>query len=226
MKKVKAGDILTTHLNDKYYLVKIIEVDEDNDIYHISMFGPFDTLPENTEENREKVFSLHVPVTNLKLEKVLGNVPVTGEELKAYNEFLKITNFKKYVENNNLKVEDIANDANEQFRLGNEKYEEGNFKDAIFHYSNALNIYPGFSEAADNRGLSRMAMGELNEALKDFEFSIMVNPDSHIAYFCMGECYYHLGDLDKAKEYLEKSLEIKPDDEITLEFLTKLDNSK
>lgn len=225
MKKVKAGDILTSYLNEKHYLVKIIEVDEDNDIYHISMYGPFDSTPENKPENFENVFSLHVPVTNLKLEKVLGNVPVTGEELKAYNEFLKITNFKKYVEINNLKVEDIANDANEQFRIGNEKYEEGNFNDAIYYYSNALNIYPGFSEAADNRGLSRMAIGELNEAIKDFEFSIMINPDSHVAYFCIGECYYHLGDMQKAKEYLEKSLDIKPDDEITLEFLTKLENS-
>lgn len=223
MKKIKTGDILTSYTNDKYYLVKVIDIDEENDIYHISMYGPFDEVPKNTAENREIIFSLHVPVTNLKIETVLGNVDVTGEELKAYNEFLKITNFKKYVEMNNLKVEDIANDANKEFALGNEEYEQGNFKDAIYHFSNALNTYPGFFEAADNRGLARMALGELNEAIKDFEFSTMINPESHISFFCIGECYFHLGEMEKAKESFGKALEIKPDDEVTEEFLSKIE---
>lgn len=224
MKKMKIGDISTTYTNEKYYLVKVIDIDEENNIFHVSMYGPFDSVPENTPKNREKVFALHLPIQDLKADNILGNMPVTGQELKGYSEFLKITNFKKYVEINNLKVEDIANEANAEFALGNEKYEQQNFKDAIYHFSNALNIYPGFFEAADNRGLSRMAMGELNEAIKDFEFSTMVNPDSHIAYSCIGECYYHLKDFKKSKEYFLKSQEVKPDDEVTIDFLGRLED--
>ena len=223
MKKLKAGDIFTSFTNEKYYVVKVIDIDEEFNVYHISMFGPFEKPPENTPKNREKIFALHLPVQDLKTDNVLGNIPPTGQEIKAYDEFLKITNFKKYIERNNFKVEDVANEANAEFALGNEKYEQANYKDAIYHFSNALNIYPGFFEAADNRGLSRMALGELPDAIKDFEFSTMVNPDSHISYSCIGECYYHLKDFKKSKEYFLKAQEVNPDDEVIIDFLGRLE---
>ncbi|MBN1779157.1 MAG: tetratricopeptide repeat protein [Candidatus Buchananbacteria bacterium] len=86
---------------------------------------------------------------------------------------------------------------------------------AIQKYTEAIEIYPNFWEALDNRGLTKMDFAQVDfnqnkEAILDFEKSLLINPQSFVALFSIGECYFRLGEYNKALAKLQECLKIDP----------------
>ncbi len=61
--------------------------------------------------------------------------------------------------------------------MGNEKREEGKYKEAIEHYNTALNLNPHLGEIYQNRAVVKMTLGRYNEAFADRRTSIRLNPE-------------------------------------------------
>ena len=64
-----------------------------------------------------------------------------------------------------------------------------------------------------------MDLGKWNDAIDTFIQSLQVNPDSMLAIFSIGECYFRLQNYPKAKEYFERAIEIDPSLPQLREFL-------
>ena len=69
---------------------------------------------------------------------------------------------------------------------------------------NAVDLFPLFYEAIDNRAFTYMELGKVAEALQDFETSLEVNPDGEAAFFSRGECLMKLGQLLAAEAVFQE----------------------
>jgi tetratricopeptide (TPR) repeat protein len=68
-------------------------------------------------------------------------------------------------------------DAEKYFNLGLSQFEIGEYDKAIESYTKTIALYPNYYAAYNNRGITKMEMGNLQAALKDFEESITIEPD-------------------------------------------------
>jgi len=55
--------------------------------------------------------------------------------------------------------------------------QQGNIADAIFHYQQAITLYPKFAKAHNNLGSALAGQGKLKEAIEYFENAININPN-------------------------------------------------
>lgn len=110
--------------------------------------------------------------------------------------------------------------ANDHYRracaLGNiEKRTE-----AIEEYSKAIDIFPLFYEAIDNRAFTYMELGDYVTALRGFEQSLRVNQEGRAAFFSRGECLMKLGMSDEAASISREGEERFPEDrDLSLRYL-------
>lgn len=61
--------------------------------------------------------------------------------------------------------------------MGNEKREEGRYREAIEHYNTALNLNPRLANIYQNRAAVNLALGKYKEAFADRRTSIRLNPE-------------------------------------------------
>jgi len=64
-------------------------------------------------------------------------------------------------------------------------------------------------------------IGRWEDAIEDFRSSLTVNPNTLLAEFSIGECYFRLGEYQKAKQQFEIARAISPHFAGTIEYLTK-----
>ena len=69
-----------------------------------------------------------------------------------------------------------------------------------------------------------MDLGLWTEAIKDFEISLSINPNSLLAEFSIGECYYKMSDFQKAKKHFQKAHEIDPTHDAPIKFLKMVED--
>ncbi|MBX3447000.1 MAG: tetratricopeptide repeat protein [Parvibaculaceae bacterium] len=73
-------------------------------------------------------------------------------------------------------------------------------------FEKAIRLKPRMAEIHHARGVSRVAAGEFNEALHDFDTAIDLDPEQRSAFNGRGRANYHLRRLDAARRDLEQSL--------------------
>lgn len=109
----------------------------------------------------------------------------------------------------NLKANDnLIQEANESFEKGYQLTDEGRYPEAIQAYSEAIKALPTYYEAIDNRGLLKMRMGNYEDAISDFELSIQVESQNHLAHAALGECCFYLKDYKRAYKEMQEALKI------------------
>ena len=91
---------------------------------------------------------------------------------------------------------------------GNEKYEAGNYEEAIEDFNRAIELDPEYSGAYYNRGNARKNMGEYEEAIEDFNRAIEHNAANIHAYQNRAELYIELGEYDDALDDAQTALEL------------------
>ena len=100
--------------------------------------------------------------------------------------------------------------------------EEKKHYEAIDAYTKAIDLFPQFFEAIDNRAFCKMDIGLWSDAIEDFKFSLQQNPNSLLAEFSIGECYFKMGDYLNAKQQFEKAHSIDPNHQAPKQFLDKI----
>ena len=218
-KIINEGDILYTKMDSKFQLCKILRIDEDTKTFHTLTYNPLDNLPKLNQIEKLDVFIWHAPIASFPKSTTLTNIPVKENELTGYYEYLRHTDFKRFVDETGEDLDTIINNAAQSYNDGNDLSSQGEYEKALTKYTEAINLFPLFHEALDNRGLTYMDLGQWDIAILDFKDSLGINPDSFLAVFSIGECYFRLKDFQKALEHFKQALEIEPENSIGKEWL-------
>lgn len=207
-----AGDVFYTTRDGKYNLYKLLI--DDNECYHILTYSSVDSLPSIEGIDNLSVFVYHSPFDKKAFTgaTLLANKPVTSKELVGYHTYLRQT------QDPNTYVAIANNYYKEGFRLTDEK----KHYEAIDAYSKAIDLFPQFFEAIDNRAFSKMDLNLWSDAIDDFKLSLQLNPNSLLAEFSIGECYFKAGDFQNAKRQFEIAHNIDPSQQAPIQFLHRV----
>ena len=210
---IRPGDTLIQQAGDRMWrVVRIIEVDEAPDggsTAHCLTYEPSYIKPTMASLPKLGIRVWHVPIlagSFLSGWERLGNQPITKDELRGFIEYLKHTNFQRYLLLTGQDAEKVVTKANGHYKKGNALGEQGKRNEAIDEYTAAVELFPLFYEAIDNRAFTYMELGKYEDALRDFELSLQVNPDGVSAFFSSGECLMKLGRLAEAEAIFEQGV--------------------
>ena len=203
---VEPGDIIVKQ-NDggSWDAVKILELDRFPDgspTAHCLTYQPMAGRPEPSSLQGLPVRIWHAPVAARSFAagwEWIANQAVTKQDLLGFIEYLKLTDFPRYIQVSGQDVNAIVGRANEHYQRAYELGTAGKRSEAVREYSAAIDLFPLFYEAIDNRAFTYMELGRIEEALADFEASLRVNPDGAAAFFSKGECLLKLGRLAEAE---------------------------
>ena len=77
------------------------------------------------------------------------------------------------------------------------------YKEAVKHYTRAIQLDPNQVSAYNNRGVTHRNLGDYNSAIDDYNRVIMLNANDAEAYSNRGLAYQHKGDYKEAIKDLE-----------------------
>lgn len=200
------GDVIAhQQQNGEWSVVKVLLIDilsDDTSTAHCLTYQNAISKPELSALHSLDVRAWHAPILASSFASgwvLVGNQAATKEELRGFIEYLKLTDFPRYIQFTGQDAKEIVRKANEHYQRAIELGDQQKQLDAIAEYSLAVDLFPLFFEAIDNRGFTYMEIGRYKDALADFELSLDINPDGFAAFFSKGECLMRLGDLDAAE---------------------------
>ena len=201
------GDVITQQSDSgKWRVLKILKVDTWPDGARTVHCLTYDD--SQLKVDLDSLKSLNVRVWHAPIDEkgflsgwsLVGNKKVSREELRGFLEYLKLTDFPRYVKESGIDVNMLVAEANEHYRRAIALGEAGDSSGAISEYGLAVDLFPLFYEAIDNRAFTYMDIGNYEAALQGFEDSLRVNPDGMTAYFSKGECLLRLGRMSEAEQ--------------------------
>lgn len=201
---VGPGDIIVQKDENGWTAIKILAVDPWPDgtaAAHCLTYKSVLAKPTIHSLGRAEVLVWHAPIDAGSFSRGwerLGNHAPSKEELDGFVEYLKLTDFPRYVAFTSQDSKEIVRKANEHYQRAYALGNQDKRLEAIAEYSKAVELFPLFYEAIDNRAFTFMELGKIREALSDFEQSLRVNPDGVAAFFSRGECLMKLGDFKAA----------------------------
>lgn len=107
-------------------------------------------------------------------------------------------------------VEDDPQVIDAWFSLGNVYYRQGDFAEALTHFSKALALKPDYDLALINMANAYRALGRDDEALAGYEHYLRVDPKNAWVQYQAGEIHLDRGATDRASEYFRQALAIDP----------------
>jgi tetratricopeptide (TPR) repeat protein len=215
---VAPGDLIARQEpSGSWRVIKILEVEALSDgtsIAHCLIYNDAQYKPTANSLGTLGVRVWHVPVSASSFGsgcERISKQAVSRNELAGFIEYLKLTDFPRYVAFTGQDLEDIVHRANEHYKRGCDLSDQERRAEAIAEYSQAVDLFPLFYEAIDNRAFTYMEQGDYNEALADFKLSLRVNPGGVAAFFSTGECLLRLGHAAQAEEIFEDGTTRFPD---------------
>ena len=210
---LKKGDVLAYRNANAWRTVWVLEVDpwpDGTSVAHCLSYQQLDEKPTVESLKHAEVLIWHSPIDADGVSQgseLIGNRQPAEDDLVGFAEYLKLTDFPRYLELMGQDGQEIVRQANAHYLRGNELCEQGRKEEGIAEYDAAVELFPLFFEAIDNRAFTRMELGNFQEALDDFEQSLQVNPDGEAAFFSKGECLMRLGELAAAEAIFAEGME-------------------
>jgi len=154
-------------------------------------------------------------------------------EIKQRTDSLGITDLDKAIAEYTETLKRNTNDASAKSKLASVYYirgltfaSKGEHIRAIEDYTTAINNEPNYPLALNKRGRANLEMGNHDQAIKDFEKLIQLNPNDDNAkqilagaYRTRGIAYDKKGAYNHAIPDFEMVLKLRPDDNTTRELL-------
>ena len=208
------GDIFYTNTNGKYNLYKLLVDDKEFECYHILTYKPVDKLPTDEEIDKLQILVYHSPFDKKAFKDAiyLAHKQIIANDLVGYHEYLRQTQDANY----------YVSIANSYYKTGLKLTDEKKHYEAIDSYSKAVDLFPQFFEAIDNRAFCKMDLALWTDAIEDFKLSLLQNPNSLLSEFSIGECYFKMGDFQNAKRQFEIAHNIDPNHKAPRQFLDKV----
>lgn len=202
--EVSAGDVITQKQDDgSWATILILLVDtwpNGSKAAHCRTFENSASKPDMKAVSRLAIRVGHAPIDAASFadwERV-GNRAVRDADLDGFKVYLKYTDFPRYLEFTGQDPDKIVSAANAHYKRGYALSDEGKRREAIAEYDKAVELFPLFYEAIDNRAFLHMELGDYRTALAGFEESLRVEPNGEAAFFSRAECHLRLGEFDQA----------------------------
>ena len=208
----KEGDYFYTVDEDEngekaYLISRCLKLDLENKIAHVTCYDDVMEVPQRSHILNMAPILYHAPIALDGFENpvVFFSKPVAPQELDGYREYLKHTDFERYLVETNQNMDDILEEAKKLFNKGNALSQAGDFKKAIPLFEKAYNIFPYLFEAVDNQAFCYMDLDDYENAIKCFQQSIQSNEHTFLTDFSIGECYLKMGDNDAAADWFTRA---------------------
>jgi tetratricopeptide (TPR) repeat protein len=101
-------------------------------------------------------------------------------------------------------------EANHHLHRGAIAINRRDYRHAITHFNEALELAPGFAEAYNQRAIAKYLLEEYEASIADCLRTVERMPIHFGAWAGMGHCHADLGRIAEAIEAYEKALEINP----------------
>lgn len=206
MKKMEAGDIIISKPGKNgWSAVKILAIDSwpsGDETFHCLSYCATAERPTPKSADGLEVSIYHAPIAggDFRLNwEVLCSPGVENDDLVGFIEYLKLTDFSRYVEMTGVNLTVLTEQALQHYKAACTLGDQELRAEAIAEYDKAIDLFPLFFEAIDNRAFTYMELGRFEEAILGFEDSLRVNPDGHAAFFSRGECMLKLEKYDDAE---------------------------
>jgi tetratricopeptide (TPR) repeat protein len=222
--RIREGDVFYDIIDGKYHAYQVLKIDDcgkNGQIHHLKMYKTLDKEPAESDIDTLEVFVWHAPFEPITGSTYLGHRDIKSTDLEGFHTYLRMTDFKRYVEETGKDIYGIISQAQEYYSKGNESANAKEYEDALTWFDKAIDEYPYFYEAIDNKAFTLMDLGRWNEAISTFKASLRVEPKNHAAVFSIGECHYKLGEYEEAVIHFKSALEINPGDQLSKEWLDK-----
>ncbi|MBN2151779.1 MAG: tetratricopeptide repeat protein [Candidatus Lokiarchaeota archaeon] len=220
----REGDLYYDLVDGKFYVYQILRIDSfanGEQIHHLKSYHPLDREPVEADIDGLEVFVWHSPFEPQLKSRYLGHRDLVPEDLEGFHVYLKMTDFKRYIKETRQDVDAVIKRAKQHFNEGNRLAEAGEFEEAMGWYDKAIDEFPYFYEAIDNKAFTLMDLARWNEAISCFEDSLKVEPRNVAAVFSIGECLFKLGEFEGAAARFRAALEIEPGHALSSEWLAK-----
>jgi len=206
----RAGDVLVRNTEGGWQAVKLLAVDkcpEGNQLAHCLCYAPLDNKPSAEGLQYAEVESRHtimdVETFDTGWEK-LAHVAPNQNELAGFAEYLKQTDFPRYITITGQNAREIVHQANDHYKRARQLVDEAKPFEAIAEFGKAIELFPLFYEALDHRGHTQMTLGNHRAALDDFVLSLWVHPNGMVALLAKGDCLMALGDHAAAEAIFQE----------------------
>ncbi|MCD6352844.1 MAG: tetratricopeptide repeat protein [Proteobacteria bacterium] len=108
-------------------------------------------------------------------------------------------------------VSKSPNDARAHNNLGIALAEQGEIREARFHFSEAMRLKPDHEDARNNLKYFLEQGGYFDKSISHYYEALKINPDDADAHYNLGLALAHKGNPDKAIKHLSEALRIRPD---------------
>jgi tetratricopeptide (TPR) repeat protein len=103
-----------------------------------------------------------------------------------------------------------STEANHHVCRGAKAIDRGDYQHAITHFDAALQIFPNFPEAYNQRALVKYLLERFDDSIADCKKAVELMPIHFGAWAGMGHCNAHQGRLIEAVDCYQKALSINP----------------
>jgi len=86
----------------------------------------------------------------------------------------------------------------------------GEYKKAIRHFDQAINLDPNYIDAYINKGIAFHEMGNVDEAISNYDIALEIEPENPVALNNKGYVFSKMKKYDEAIPYYNRALEIDP----------------
>ncbi|CAG9530613.1 unnamed protein product [Cercopithifilaria johnstoni] len=115
-------------------------------------------------------------------------------------------------DNKEITEEDMEK-ATEQRVLAVNAFNEGNYEEAVMHFTNAIKLNPGLAVLHAKRANALLKLNKPNGAIRDCDKAISLNADSAQSYKFRGRAHRLLGNFVEAHRDLAMACKLDYDDE-------------
>lgn len=107
-------------------------------------------------------------------------------------------------------IDEIPAEAIDAYANGVGLAYQGKDREAIDLFTEALTLYPNYANAANDRGFSKLVLGDLAGAAADFEAVLAAGQVNTSVLWNLGWTYYLLGEYDRAVLVNQQALNLNP----------------
>lgn len=214
MQQHSPGTVLKANIKAQTYLFLVLAVEEEKSTVHACIRGPVTGVFDYTNFRALPVMAMHSPFSyeafELAAAEVLGSIAVEPADLEGYYLYLKSTDFPRYVSETGKDAAEIVATAQSAYKRGIAMEDQGDTEGAIQAYTEAIETFPLFYEAIDNRALLFLRSMQFQAAIDDAQQSLGVQPQNILALQILAQAAIALKQTDQAMAAYQRCLRIDP----------------
>ena len=161
------------------------------------------------------------PIPFYSLAVVYKNIENYSLAVKNFNKALSIN---PYGEEKYLKA--IRGIAQRLAKFGKDKYNLGEYDEALNFYLEAVDYYPEYSSTLFRICITYFKIRDYEKAKIFAEKTLLYDPDNYQAMKILGDLYYALGDIKNSIDFYNQSINVNPQDYKSYYSLSKVLNEQ